>query len=126
MVPHRWWLLGLSAVTCLGAVVGTVQLATDTFTPPVSDLEPLGLESWRLPAAWLFLSVAVPCAVTAWLAARDSVTAATAAVVAAALLAVELLVQIPFVGLDPLQAALGCVAVALGALGLDARRRSAP
>ena len=87
------------------------------------DLEPLGLTSWVLPGIWLFASVAVPCVTASVLALRRRPTAPLAAVAAGGLLAVELLVQIPFVGLNPLQALFGLVAVALVGLGLDARRR---
>jgi hypothetical protein len=115
---HRGPILALSSLTALGAAVGVVQLVTGTYTPPVSDLEPLGLHSWVLPGVWLAVSVAVPCTVTAVLAVRRSPLLGRAAVLASALLLVELLVQIPFVGLDPLQAVLGAIAVTLGLLGL--------
>ena len=45
-----------------------------------------------------------------------------AALVAAGLLLVELAVQIPFVGLDPLQAVMGTVALAMLTLAWLARR----
>lgn len=114
-----------AAVTSLAAVVGAVQLVTDTYTPPVSDLEPLGLSSWALPGLWLAASVAVPCAATALLAWRGSARLGAAAIAAGGLLGVELLVQIPFVGLDPLQAVMGVVAGTLVGLGASSRQRSA-
>ena len=58
--PWRRTLAGLTAFTAAGAWVGSAQLLTGTFTPPVSDLEPLGLDSWVLPGLWLLASVAVP------------------------------------------------------------------
>lgn len=118
----RGALLGLSGFTALAALGGAGLLVAGTFTPPVSDLDPLGLDSWLLPGLWLAASVAVPCGVTAVLAWRRSARTGLAALVAAALLAVELLVQIPFVGLDLLQAVMGVVAVALAVLGTRARR----
>lgn len=115
--------LGLTAaVTAFAAAVGAVQLVTGTFTPPVSDLGPLGLDSWVLPGIWLAASVAVPCGVTAFAAWRRSAWTGTAAAAAGLLLLVELAVQIPFVGLDPLQAVMGSVAAVLLGLGLASRR----
>jgi hypothetical protein len=125
-LPWRRTLATTAGLTAIAALGGAGQLVSGTFTPPVSDLEPLGLSSWVLPGVWLAASVAVPCAVTAWLAWRESVWTGVAAMVAGGLLAVELVVQIPFVGLDPLQAVMGVVAavlVALGALADRPRRR---
>lgn len=115
-------IIGLSTATATAALVGAVQLATGTFTPPVSDLEGLGLDTWLLPGLWLALSVAVPCGVAALLAFRRSPSAGNATVVAAGLLAVELLVQVPFVGADALQVVMGLVAVLLAVMGVAARR----
>ena len=123
-VPWRRTLAALGGVTSLSAAVGTAQLLTGTFTPPVSDLEPLGLESWVLPGVWLGASVAVPCGVVAWLGVRRSPRVGPAAVVAGSLLAVELVAQVPFVGPDPLQVVMGGVAAGLLTLGTLARRAS--
>ena len=112
----------LAAVTCLAALVGTVQLVTGTYTPPVSDVSPLGLGSWTLPGLWLAASVALPCGVTAVLAWRASARLGLASIAAGALLGIELILQVPFVGLDPLQAALALVAGALVGFGLSAHR----
>jgi hypothetical protein len=117
--------LGATAgLTALAATVGAVQLVTGTFTPPISDLEPLGLTSWTIPGLWLAASVAVPCGGTAVLAWRGSARSGAAAVVAGGLLGVELAVQVPFVGLDPLQAVMGLVAAGLVALGGASHVRS--
>lgn len=88
----------------------------------MSDLEPLGLDSWVLPGLWLFAAVAVPWTVVAVLAVRRRPVAPVAALVACGLLLFELVVQIPFVGPSPLQAVLGIVAVALAVVALRARR----
>lgn len=114
----------VSALTAAAAAVGSVQLLTGTFTPPVSDLRPLGLDSWVIPGLWLAASVAAPCAGTATLAWRRSHWMGPAAIGAGALLAVELLVQVPFVGLDPLQGVMGVVAISLVGLGFSSLRRS--
>jgi hypothetical protein len=117
----RWLFIVMESLVALGAIGGAVQLVTGTAVPPVEDLEPLGLTSWVLPGVWLFASVAVPSTVAAWLAWRRSPHAPTAVLAASALLAVELLVQIPFVGPSVLQAVLGTVAIVLAVLALAAR-----
>jgi hypothetical protein len=112
----------VGSLVAAGGVVGAGQLVTGTFTPPVADLAPLGLTSWLLPGLWLFASVAVPWAVAVWLAWRGSARTPSAVLTACALLGVELVVQIPFVGPSVLQAVMGTVALAMGALALQARR----
>lgn len=107
----------LAGLTSTAAWIGTAQLVLGVYTPPVADLEPLGLHSWLLPGLWLAASVAVPCLVVAVMAARRSPRTGWAALVAAALLVVELVVQVPFVGLDPLQAVMGTVALVIAGLG---------
>ncbi|TAK68631.1 MAG: hypothetical protein EPO13_11075 [Actinomycetota bacterium] len=85
--------LGITAAaTSVAAVAGSVQLVTGTFTPPVSDLEPLGLTSWVVPGMWLAASVALPCAITAVMAWRRSTRLGLAAVGSGVLLLVELVV----------------------------------
>jgi hypothetical protein len=126
-LPHRplrhgRLLAAGEALLSLAALAGAVQLAAGVATPPVSALEPLGLDSWMLPGLWLFASVAVPSGVAAVLAFRGSRHAPTAALVASACLAVELAVQIPFVGPSMLQAVLGTAAALLAALALRMRR----
>lgn len=111
----------MEGLVVVGAVSGTIQLVTGTAVPPVEDLEPLGLNSWVLPGVWLFASVAVPSTVAAWLAWRRSPHAPNTVLVASALLAVELLVQIPFVGPSLFQAVFGMVAIVLAVLALVAR-----
>lgn len=43
--PHRRLFVGAAALIALAGAAGAVQLLTGTFTPPVADLEPLGLTS---------------------------------------------------------------------------------
>ena len=106
----------------LGGLAGSIQLLAGAATPPVSVLTPLGLSSWALPAGWLFITVAVPSGLAAWLAWRRSVWAPVAVLLASALLVTELLVQIPFLGFSILQLIFGTVAVGMAVVGLLARR----
>jgi hypothetical protein len=108
-------------LTLVGALGGAASLITGLGAPPVGWLEPLGLTSWVLPGLWLLASVAVPSAVVVALAWRRSRWTPTAVLAASALLAVELLVQIPFVGLSVLQAVFGLVAVGMAVLAAIAR-----
>lgn len=73
----------------------------------------MGLDSWLLPGLWLAGSVAVPCAIATTAAWRRSPWAGLFTTAAALLLLVELVVQVPFVGFDPLQAVMGEVALVL-------------
>jgi hypothetical protein len=120
--PHRVVFVVAESLIAIGGAAGAVQLASGTFTPPVSDLKPLGLSSWTLPGAWLFATVAVPSGAAAWLAYRRSPAAPEAVLVASGLLALELAVQVPFVGPSALQAVFGTAAVGLGGLAVHARR----
>ena len=70
--PFRKTVVVVEGLTALAGVMGTVQLLTETFTPPVSVLEPIGLSSWMLPGLWLFGTVVVPSATAAVLAWRAS------------------------------------------------------
>src|SRR5215211_2784419 len=93
--PFRWIIVVIETLVGIGGLAGTIQLLAGVATPPVSTLNPLGLSSWDLPAGWLFLSVAIPSGLAAWLAWRRSAWAPPAVLLASALLATELLVQIP-------------------------------
>lgn len=119
--PFRRTFTATEAVIGVSALAGTWMLLTDTYTPDVAVLEPLGLDSWALPGVWLFASAAAPALTAAWLAWRKSDLAPAAVLAASGLLAVELLAQIPFLGLDPLQAIMGVPAVAMAGLALRAR-----
>ena len=116
-------ILALEGLLAVGGVVGTVQLMAGAGAPDLGVLVPLGLATWRLPALWLFLTVVVPSTWAAWLAWRRSPRAPTVVLLGAATLAIELVVQIPFLGWSVLQAIFGAVAVGLAVLALQARRR---
>lgn len=125
--PHpfsfRRTIAALSAFVFVGAVSGVVQLWFGLAAPPVSDLDALGLDSWRLPALWLLATVTIPCGVTCFAALRRRAWAPRAAAVAAVLLLIEVTVQIPFLGPSALQAIMGAVGLALLGLGLVASHR---
>jgi hypothetical protein len=120
-LPFRRTIVVVESLVGLGGLAGCVQLLAGVATPPVSVLRPLGLSSWILPAGWLFVSVALPSAVAAWLAWRRSPWAPVAVLVASALLATELLVQIPFLGPSLLQLIFGTVAIGMAVVGLLSR-----
>src|SRR4249920_722525 len=71
-VPFRRTMVAVETLVGLGGLAGSIQLLAGVATPPVSVLRPLGLSSWTLPAGWLFLSVALPSGLAAWLAWRRS------------------------------------------------------
>lgn len=120
-LPHRRVFVATESIVALGGAVGTWQLLSGTGTPPVSDLEPLGLSSWVLPGMWLFATTTTPASIAAWLAWRRSPLAPTAVLVASCTLAVEIAVQIPFIGPSPLQPVFGTAAAVLAVLALRAR-----
>src|SRR4051812_98649 len=68
--PHRRALTIVLSLLAVAGASGGVQLMIGAYTPPVRDLEPLGLNSWLLPGVWLMASVAIPSAVAAVQAAR--------------------------------------------------------
>lgn len=90
--------IGLAAA----AAVGAIQLAAGVATPPDSQL-PSWLHSWVWPAIWLLATVCVPSAFAAIALLRRANLGPSLVLVAAALLGIELIVQIPFVGLNWLQ-----------------------
>jgi hypothetical protein len=118
---HRRIFVVAETVVAVAGLAGTVQLMAGIATPPNSDL-PFGLSSWVLPGLWLFATVSLPAAVAGVLAYRRSLHAPVAVLLAVATMTIEVIIQIPFVGLNPLQAVFGAVAVALGALAVHARR----
>jgi hypothetical protein len=120
--PFRRPIVVVEALVGLAGLAGSIQLFTGTATPPVSVLRPLGLSNWILPAGWLFLSVAVPSGLAAWLAWRRSVWAPPAVLLSSALLAIELLVQMPFLGFSILQLIFGVIAIGMAVVALRARR----
>jgi hypothetical protein len=119
--PFRRTIVAVESLVGLGGLAGSIQLLAGVATPPVSVLSPLGLSSWALPAGWLLLSVAAPAGLAAWLAWRRSRWAPPAVLIASALLAAELLVQIPFLGFSLLQLIFGAVAIGMALVGLQAK-----
>jgi hypothetical protein len=119
--PHRRAFITVESLVALSGLAGAVQLMAGVATPPNSDL-PLRVSSWVLPVLWLFGTVALPAAIAGLLAYRRSPYAPLAVVLASVTMAVEVLVQIPFIGLNPLQAVFGGLTVVLGALGVHAWR----
>ena len=124
-LPFRRSIMVTEAVIAIAGAAGAVQLWDGRTAPPLSDIEPLGLKSWRLPAVWLTATVAVPSAVAAVAAARRNPATPKFVVAAAGLLLLEVTSQIPFVGPSPLQGVFGAVAVGTGVLGCRARRSGA-
>ena len=120
--PFRRTMVVVETLVGLGGLAGSMQLLAGVATPPVAVLSPLGLASWTLPAGWLFLTVALPSGLAAWLAWRRSPWAPVAVLVASALLATELLFQIPFLGFSVLQLIFGTVAIGMAVVAFLARR----
>jgi hypothetical protein len=121
-LPFRRTMVVVETLVGLGGLAGSMQLLAGVATPPESVLSPLGLSSWMLPAGWLFLTVALPSGLAAWLAWRRSPWAPVAVLVASALLATELLFQIPFLGLSLLQLIFGTVAIGMAVVAFLARK----
>ena len=120
--PFRKTFVVIESLVALGGVTGTLPLLTGTFTPPVSILQPIGLSSWALPGLWLFGTVVVPSTAAAVLAWRRSAYTAPAVLLGSTTLALELLVQIPFLGPSILQAVFATIAIAMAILADRARR----
>jgi hypothetical protein len=123
--PHRRALAVLAGFTSIAGIAGSIQLLGGIATPPDSDLPP-GLSTWVLPGLWLLASVGIPSGVAAVLVWRRSPWGPAAALVAAAALGVELLVQIPFIGPSVLQLVFGLLAAAMALMAFRARRGGWP
>ena len=120
--PFRRTIVVVESLVGLAGLAGSIQLLAGVATPPASVLSPLGLASWTLPAGWLFLTVALPSGLAAWLAWRRSPWAPVAVLLASALLATELLFQIPFLGFSVLQLIFGTAAIGMAVVAFLARR----
>lgn len=116
----RWTFVVVEALLAFAGLSGAIQLLSGSFTPPVDDLRPLGLDSWILPGLWLLLVVALPSVTAAALAARRSPRAPLAVVVASGLLLLDVAVQVPLVGFSGLQIVFGVVAIVMAALAVIA------
>jgi len=120
--PHRRLLLVSECVVAVAGLGGSVMLLDGRNAPPLSAIAPLGLTSWAVPAVWLSATVPVPATVAAVLIWRRSPRAPQAVVLAGATMALEVLVQIPFIGPHPFQAVFGGTAVVLSLLARHTRR----
>ncbi|GIG28292.1 hypothetical protein [Cellulomonas marina] len=118
---HRRTFVVVDGLVALTAAGGAAALVAGVGTPDVALLAPLGLHSWVLPGLWLAASVAVPSGAAAVLAARRDPRTPAAVFVAAGLLVVELVVQVPVVGPSVLQAVMAVPASVTGLLALRAR-----
>jgi hypothetical protein len=116
-------LVMLEVFVGVGAVYGGVILVRDSWGLPVTDLAPLPLHSWVLPGVALLVSVAVPMLAAAVLVARRHVLAADASVLAGAILAGWIVVQLAIIGPQmALQAVMFVLGLGTAALGLLLRR----
>lgn len=118
--PLRAVFVGVEGLVGMAAVAGTGQLLADIATPPDKDL-PFGWQDWTVPGVWLFATVALPSLLAAALALRASRWTADAVIGASTALAVEVLVQIPFVGPSILQLICGAVAIVMAVLAWRVR-----
>lgn len=117
--PWRRTFVAVEGLVALAGAAGSVQLLAGLATPPDSTLDPLepvGVSGWGLPASWLFLTVALPSTAAVWAAWRRRSRAPAFVLVASAALGVELLVQIPFLGPNVLQAVFGAVGLTMAVL----------
>jgi hypothetical protein len=116
-------LVMLEAFVGVGAVYGGVMLVRDSWGLPVTDLAPLPLHSWVLPGVALLVSVAAPMLAAAVLVARRHGLAADASVLAGAILAGWIVVQLAVIGPQmALQAVMFVLGLVTAALGLLLRR----
>jgi hypothetical protein len=118
----RWTFVVVEALLAFAGLSGAIQLLSGSFTPPVEDLRPLGLDSWILPGLWLLLVVALPSVTAAALAARRDRRTPFAVIVASGLLLLDVVVQVPLVGFSGLQIVFGVVAVVMAVLAVVAHR----
>lgn len=118
----RWTFVVVEALLAFAGLSGAIQLLSGSFTPPVEDLRPLGMDSWILPGLWLLLVVALPSVTAAALAARRDQRAPIAVMVASGMLLLDVVVQVPLVGFSGLQIVFGVVAVVMAVLAVIAQR----
>ena len=119
--PFRQLMNIIEIVLGAGAAAGAMQLLAGVATPP-NDQLPFGLHSWTWPAVWLLATVCVPSVVAAVALSRRSASGPALVLVATVLLGVELLVQIPFIGLSWLQLVVGMLGASAAGMAIVARR----
>lgn len=113
----------IETVLAIGSAAGAGMLMAGVATPPDGDL-PSGLASWVLPGLWLLATVCLPATVATIAVAQRRSWAPIAVLIAAAALAVELVVQIPFVGTNWLQAGVALLGATAAGLAVTSLRRS--
>jgi len=102
------------------AAIGAVLFFADVAVPPDDQL-PSGLDNWVWPAIWLIGTVCVPSAIAAIALSRRASSGPLLVLLATALLGVELVVQIPFVGLSWLQLLVALSGVSAAVMAIVAR-----
>lgn len=118
--PFRWSMNVIEMLLAIGSGIGAALLIADVGTPPDSDL-PLDLHGWTLPAVWLLVMVFLPSVVAVLAVSKRDPSGPAAVLGASALLGVELLVQIPFVGLSWLQLIAAVLGASAAAMAVVAR-----
>jgi len=123
---HRKVLVAIETAMAVFGLGGGIMLISGNGTPPVDAIASLGLTSWVVPGLWLTASVAIPSAAAAYLASRRSSWTPRAVLLASGLLAVELLVQVPFLGVNGLQVAMASIGGTAAALAWRGRHTWRP
>jgi len=123
--PYRRVLMIAEGLIALSALAGSVQLMVAGGGPFDAEL-PWGLPNGLIAGLWLFSLVAVPAAVASWLCWGRSTYGPTAVLIASTGLGVDVVAQIPFVGLHVLQLVFGLIAVGMALIAVAARRRAWP
>jgi hypothetical protein len=123
---HRKVLVAIETAMAVFGLGGGIMLIAGQGTPPVAAISSLGLSAWVVPGLWLTASVAVPSGTAAYLAWRGSSWTPRAVLLASGLLAVELLVQVPFLGVNGLQVAMATIGGTAAALAWRGRHTWGP
>jgi hypothetical protein len=94
---RRGFLAVLAALIAVSAYAGAVGLMTGLVNPGATAVHRLPWQSPVLGGLALIIVVALPCTVLAWLAARGHPQAGDASIIAGALLAAWILVELAFI-----------------------------